>query len=91
MNNNPVMRILVVVQPDRKDFYSYPQEDQENEYLLLWYESKRSVDAAAVAANPFFRENFYWDQFITPNQLLKKIKPDKIVFLRSLTNGRLPW
>ncbi|MBN8674229.1 MAG: hypothetical protein J0L56_08850 [Chitinophagales bacterium] len=83
------MRILMIVEPGRKDFYSYLQEDQENEYLLLWYESKQSADAAAVAANPFFKENYYWDQFITPNQLLKKIKPDKIVFFEIIDQRQI--
>lgn len=74
------MRILVIVPPERRDFYSYLEEDKENEYVLLWHESEKKFRVSEIEAPPFFNCIFFWNQFLTPHRLIKRIKPDKIVF-----------
>jgi hypothetical protein len=82
------MRILLIVQPDRRDFYDYLERDTENEYLLLWYESRSNLSTTANNAQ-FFKEVYYWQQFLTPHHLLKRIKPDKIVFFEIIDQRQI--
>jgi hypothetical protein len=77
------MRILLVVNPDRRDMYEYLGQDQNSNYLLLWGESRKARDyASSLETYPVrFDEVYYWDEFASPYQLFKRVKPDKIVFM----------
>ena len=83
------MRILMIVPPQRKDFYSYFGGDKNRDYLLLWFESKRKYLQSGVELPPLFKEIFFWDQFVSPRLLLKKIKPDKIIFFEIIDQRQI--
>lgn len=74
------MRILMIVEPGRRDFYSYLEQDQENEYVLLWYESVQKFKSSVKEIPSFFKEIFFWNEYLSPWALLRDIKPDRIVF-----------
>lgn len=72
------MRILLVVDPNRRDFYQYLNCDSSVQYFLLW---KEKQDGEPNLDNPdFFQKEFFWREFSTPNALIDTIQPDKIVF-----------
>jgi hypothetical protein len=74
------VRIVLVVQPWRLDYYSHLAEATGIDWILLWYE-KPSQETADLPAIPFpFKEIIYWGDYRTPSQLLKKVKPDRILF-----------
>lgn len=80
MLNQETMVILLIVQPDRADNYEYLRNDSENEYVLLWYE-KKPLSPLPVEQYPIrFSKIIYWADFTTPQQIINRIKPDKIVF-----------
>ncbi len=83
------MRILIIVPPERTDFYSYLQEDSGNEYELLWFESEKEYLKSGISIPPFFKQQYFWDRFITPNQLLKKINPEKIIFFEIIDQRQI--
>ena len=74
------MRILLIVQPERFDFYNYLNAIPNAEWFLLWYEKPGEMAIPADKLPISFEQIFCWTQFSTPNDLLKKIKPDRIVF-----------
>jgi hypothetical protein len=73
-------KILIVVPPDRFDFYNYLAEIKEVDFILLWYTDpdKMKVDADQLPLH--FERIVFWNQFRTPRALIKKLRPDKIVF-----------
>ena len=77
------MRILLIVNPQRRDMYEYLQNDLVAQYFLLWSESRGSIpfherkDSYPLT----FTEEYYWNEFSTPVSLLRTINPDKIVFM----------
>lgn len=83
------MRILVIVPPERRDFYSYLENDKKNDYVLLWYESKKKYKESGIIIPPFFKDIFFWDIFFTPQKLLRKISPDKIVFFQIIDQRQI--
>jgi CDP-glycerol glycerophosphotransferase (TagB/SpsB family) len=74
------MRILIVVDPERFDFYSYLSKNSLNEYCLIWHEKESDMKISAQELPLKFKNIFYWTQFGTPLQLLNVVKPDKIIF-----------
>jgi hypothetical protein len=74
------MKILLVVQPERFDFYSYLSKDSANEYVLLWYEKESEMKLQQSELPIRFSSTIYWTDFLTPADLLNKVKPDKIIF-----------
>ena len=74
------MRILLIVQPERADFYNYLRAVPDAEWFLLWYEKKGQMTVSAEQLPIAFNEIYYWNQFLTPAALLRKIQPDRIVF-----------
>lgn len=69
------MRVLLIVQPEREDFYQYLSCDDKSEYVLLWSEKAGQSQKRL----PFIKHEFYWTDYATPIALIKSIKPDKIV------------
>jgi len=50
------------------------------EWILLWYEKPVHVKGN-LAEIPFpFKEVIYWGDYLTPARLIKKVKPDRILF-----------
>lgn len=82
------MKILMIVEPDRKDWYRYLKTDTTNQYFLLWYESKSDIPDW-VKKEPFFKEIYHWGAFISSGQLLKKINPDRIVFFEIIDQRQI--
>ena len=82
------MRILMIVEPDRTDWYHYLAKDTQNEYYLLWYESESEI-TAEVRQNKFFKKIYSWEFFATPKQLLNKIQPDRIVFFEIIDQRQI--
>lgn len=79
------MRILLIVPPEREDFYDYLRQDRETEYVLLWHEKK----VRDQKQNSFFKEEYYWSDFGTPLRLIRSIKPDKIVFFEIIDQRQI--
>jgi hypothetical protein len=76
------MRILLVADPNRGDMYGYLEKDTENEYILLWFEDRYNNESKPLAEYSItFKKEWYWKDFLTPQSLLDKIQPDKIVFI----------
>jgi hypothetical protein len=82
------MRILMIVEPDRMDWYHYLTTDTLNEYYLLWYESEPDIPVE-VRHNSFFKRIYCWDDFTTPKQLLKKVQLDRIVFFEIIDQRQI--
>ncbi|RYZ23475.1 MAG: hypothetical protein EOO16_04840 [Chitinophagaceae bacterium] len=74
------MRILLIVEPRRKDLYAYLKDAPGVEWVLLWHERPEQVKELDVASLPLpFSSVHHWQEFRTPADLLRKIKPDRIV------------
>jgi hypothetical protein len=82
------MRILLVVEPMRKDWYQYLKYDVVNDYILLWHESKSDIPEW-LYKEKFFQEIYYWDAFLTPAQLLNRVKPDRLVFFEIIDQRQI--
>lgn len=82
------MRILIIVEPDRKDWYHYLKSDKNSRYILLWHESQNDIPDW-VKDEPFFSEVYVWTSFTTPGQLINKIKPDRIVFFEIIDQRQI--
>jgi hypothetical protein len=82
------MKILMIVEPDRTDWYHYLTTDTLNEYYLLWYESESDAPAE-VRQDRFFKKIYCWDVFTTPKQLLKMVQPDRIVFFEIIDQRQI--
>ena len=74
------MRILMIVNPERIDFYSYLHQVPDVEWLLLWHEKSEQMMMSQDKLPLPFKEIYFWTDFTTPRQLLEKINPDRIVF-----------
>ena len=72
------LRILLIVPPNRKDFYSQLEGINNADVYVLWHVRKR--DSYSDELLPFIKGQYYWGDYLTPYLLLKKIKPDTIVF-----------
>jgi hypothetical protein len=72
------LKILLIVPPNRKDFYSQLEGINNADVYILWHVRKR--DSYSDELLPFIRGQYYWGDYLTPYVLLKKIKPDIIVF-----------
>lgn len=82
------MKILLILEVERKDWYTYLRNDLENDYYLLWYESKSEV-LRWVEEDTFFKEIYYWNNYSTSKILLSKIKPDRIVFFEIIDQRQI--
>lgn len=82
------MKILMIVEPDREDWYNYLTPDTSNEYFLLWHENESDIPDE-VRQNKFFKKIYSWSAFATPKQLLKKVQPDRIVFFEIIDQRQI--
>lgn len=74
------MRIVVVVQPWRFDYYNFLAQAKDIEWILLWYE-KPGAGQPSVADLPLpFKQIIYWQNYRSPQALLREVKPDRILF-----------
>lgn len=83
------MRILLIVDPLRRDFYAYLNTMKEVDFLLLFYvkPNDNSVDMSTLPVP--FKEVFYWENYKTASQLLDIVKPDKIVFFEIIDQRQI--
>ena len=72
------LKILLIVPPNRKDFYDQLTQIINADMYILWHVRKKDSEADEVL--PFVKGQYYWADYMTPYILFKKIKPDKIVF-----------
>lgn len=79
------MRVLLIVPPEREDFYSYLSLDGETEFLLLWNEQKEAWQKKPA----FIKQEFYWSDYTTPASLIANIKPDKLVFFEIIDQRQI--
>jgi len=85
------MRFLIISDPARNDFYGYllPGLQRKGEVFLLWDYAKKYANVSVDTIPPGVTI-LYWNQFSTPFQLLKKIKPDRILFFEILDLWQIP-
>ena len=74
------MRILLIVQPERFDFYNYLSAIPGAEWHLLWYENKGQMMIEPKSLPIEFHKIHYWTDFKTPDLLLQEIRPERIIF-----------
>jgi hypothetical protein len=75
------MRILLIVLPERFDFYNYlSAAGADIEWTLLWYEKEGQMTVLPEDLPIAFERIAYWTEFSTPAQLLKQLRPDRIIF-----------
>lgn len=74
------MRILLIVQPERFDFYEYLKNMPNIEWSLLWYEQKGQMEISPEELPIPFKNIYHWLDFSTPSKMLDTIKVDKIIF-----------
>jgi hypothetical protein len=72
------LKILLVVTPERKDFYDYLSAASNTDFYILWYVKKK--DAEFISLPSFISGQYFWGEYTTPFSLLEKIKPDRIIF-----------
>jgi hypothetical protein len=72
------LKIILIVPPNRKDFYNQLKDIRGADIYILWH--AREKDSKSDELLPFIKEQYYWSNYLTPYSLLKKIKPDRIVF-----------
>jgi len=72
------LKILVIVPPNRQDFYSQLEDFATADFYILWH--VREKDSKPGELLPFVKGQYYWGDYFTPYVLLKKIKPDRIIF-----------
>jgi hypothetical protein len=73
-------KILIIVPPERFDFYDYLAALGEVDLLLLWHTDPNQMKFGFGDLPLAFQQIVYWNHFKTPEYLIKQIKPDKIVF-----------
>lgn len=73
-----ILKILLIVPPNRKDFYSQLKDITNADMYILWHVHER--DSRSDELLPFIKAQYYWGDYLTPYKLLRKIKPDRIVF-----------
>jgi hypothetical protein len=83
------MRILLVVQPERFDFYNYLSRATNVEWHLLWYENQSQMTTPIDKLPLSFEKIHYWTNYRTPRSLLDKIQPDKIVFFEIIDQRQI--
>ncbi|HEX7905928.1 MAG TPA: polysialyltransferase family glycosyltransferase [Chitinophagaceae bacterium] len=74
------MRILLIVQPWRVDYYSYLKQAKNIEWVLLWYEKPGQTEPLPPDPPLLFKEIIYWQDYSNPQKLLKEVKPDRVLF-----------
>jgi hypothetical protein len=75
------LKIVLVVPPSRKDFYSQLSELENAEVYILWYVKKKADNAQPLG---FIVGQYYWSDYRTPYSFLRKVKPDRIVFFEMI-------
>ena len=74
------MKILIIVPPERFDFYNYLDKLGGHEFILLWSVDEKEMKWSLKDLPINFKYLIYWYQFNTPKVLLYEINPDKIIF-----------
>lgn len=82
------MKIVLILEAERKDWYTYLRTDIDNDYYLLWYESKILIPEW-IKEDIFFKEIYYWDNYLTAKNLLAQIKPDRLVFFELIDQRQI--
>ena len=82
------MKILLILEAERRDWYTYLRKDLENDYFLLWHESKSDIPNW-IRQDTFFRDVYYWDKYLTAQNLLNDIKPERIIFFELIDQRQI--
>lgn len=86
--NTPKLKLLIIVDPERPDFYSYFNElEPYAELSLLWFIKEK--DFVKPKGNIHFTNFYFWDAYATPKDLIKKVQPDKIIFFEVLDQRQI--
>jgi hypothetical protein len=72
------LKILLIVPPNRQDFYSELKDFTRADFYILWHVLEK--DSKPGEELPLVKGQYYWSDYFTPYVLLKKIKPDRIIF-----------
>jgi hypothetical protein len=70
-------KILLLFPIKRIDVFYFFENDLGNDYFILDDIEHLPTDFNGVN---FIKAMYYWDDYLTPRQILSKIKPDKIIF-----------
>lgn len=72
-------KVLLVWWYDRRDLIApYLEMKEEIEFTVLFYRFQEQEDKSVADSLPFRR--IYWLDYLTPYQLLRDVKPEKILF-----------
>lgn len=84
------MRILLICEPDRIDWYYFLYEAKIKYTIdLLWFETKADAERSYTKFKQQFDNIFCWNDFLTPGSLLKRTKPDRIVFFEIIDHRQI--
>ncbi len=80
------MKIVIVCNPKRRDFYEYILEhlQEHHDIFILW------DYAPGVGQNKSSINWLYWKDYPTPKQFLHYIKPDKLIFFEIIDFWQVP-
>ncbi len=76
------MKLLLVVDPSRKDFYEQLSKLNNAELFILWFVKEKNADGVEIPG--FIKGLYFWSDYLTPYHLLKKLLPDRIVFFEMI-------
>ncbi len=80
-------KILLIVPPSRWDFYKYLEQSQNVDFYILFFVKER--DAFGVQLPPFIKGQYFWSDYKTPKELLRKINPSKLIFFEILDQRQI--
>lgn len=81
------LKMLLIVPPSRYDFYSYLGQVPNVDFYILFYVDEK--DAASVPLPPFIKGQYFWSDYHTPKELLKKINPAKLIFFEIIDQRQI--
>lgn len=82
--------VLVVVPPERFDFYDYLSRAENCEFILLWHTHSSQMNFPLDQLPVKFKKVIFWGDYLTPQKLLKSICPDRIILFEIIDLRQIP-
>jgi len=87
MKKTEQLKILIIVPPWRKDFYSYLEQCSSADFYILFY--VKAKEAYGIELPAFIKGQYFWSDYHTPKELLEKIKPSKLIFFEIIDQRQI--
>lgn len=83
------MKLLIIVDPQRVDHYSFILEAPDFNFDLLWHERRQDDPMGDRHRSGRWNAVHYWRDFATPADLLEKVRPDRILFFEIIDQRQI--